>query len=62
MAFFQRRRCPEVQPRRLGLGLTQDVRTPVTRTPKTSSIAWRTCVLLARSWIRNVYLLAASSA
>src|SRR5688500_14401144 len=61
-AFFQRRRVPLESPRRFGLGFTQAVRTPSTRTPKISSIAWRTCVLLARSWTRNVYLLAASRA
>src|SRR6185312_1888745 len=61
-AFFQRRRVPLEKPRRFGLGLTQAVRTPSTRTPKISSTAWRTCVLLARSATRNVYLLAASRA
>ena len=53
---------PLERPRRFGLGFTQAVRTPFTRTPKISSIAWRTCVLLAPSCTRNVYLLAASSA
>ena len=51
-----------VHPSRFGLGLTQAVSTPVTRTPKMSSIACRTWVLFARSWTRNVYLLAARSA
>src|SRR5680860_470027 len=61
-AFFHCRRLPEWKPRRFGLGLTFWVRTPTTRTPKISSIAWRTWGLLARSWMRNVYLLAASRA
>src|SRR5215210_745313 len=61
-AFFHLRRVPLERPRRFGLGLTQAVRTPSTRTPKISSIAVRTCVLFAPSWTRNVYLLAASSA
>ena len=41
-AFFHWRREPLLKPRRLGLGLTQAVRTPVTRTPKISSTDWRT--------------------
>src|SRR5215207_4972631 len=61
-AFFHWRRLPLVSPRRFGLGFTQAVRTPSTRTPKISSTAWRTCVLFARSCTRNVDLLAASSA
>ena len=61
-AFFHCRRLPAVKPRRLGLGFTFWVRTPCTRTPKISSTAWRTWVLLAASCTRNVYLLAASSA
>src|SRR3954467_3576331 len=56
MAFFHSRVRPEVQPRRLGLDLTDIVRTSTTWTPKSSSTAWRICVLCALSWTRNVYL------
>src|SRR3954451_19389800 len=61
-AFFHSRVRPAVTPRRFGFERTLTVRTSSTRTPKISSTAWRTCVLFASGWMRNVYLLAASSA
>src|SRR4029079_10284009 len=61
IAFFHSRVRPAVRPRRFGLERTLTVRTSSTRTPKISSTAWRTCVLFASGWTRNVYLLAASS-
>src|SRR3954454_5927115 len=57
MAFFHLRVRPDVKPRRLGLDFTDMVRTSTTPTSKSSSIAWRICVLCALGWTRNVYLL-----
>src|SRR4051812_42895037 len=57
IAFFHRRVRPEVKPRRLGLDFTDIVRTSTTRTSKSSSMAWRICVLCALGCTRNVYLL-----
>src|ERR671926_601220 len=61
IAFFHDRERPAVSPRRLGLDLTDAVRTSTTRTSNSSSIAWRICVLCASGWTRNVYLSLAAS-
>ena len=62
IAFFHSRVRPEVSPRRLGLDLTEEVRTPTTFTSgNRASTAWRICVLCASGWTRNVYLSAAAS-
>ena len=61
IAFFHSRVLPEVHPRRFGFDFTLIVRTSLTRTPNTSSTAWRTCVLWALGWTRKVYLLALRS-
>ena len=61
IAFFQERVRPDVSPRRLGLDLTEVVRTSTTLTSKSASTAWRICVLCASGWTRNVYLSAAAS-
>src|SRR3954447_9698777 len=59
-AFFHERERPAVKPRRLGLDLTDIVRTSTTPTSKSVSTAWRICVLCAFGWTRNVYLSAAA--
>src|ERR1019366_7267536 len=61
IAFFHERVRPREMPRRLGLDLTEIVRTSSTWTSKSASIAWRTCVLCAEGWMRKVYLPAAAS-
>ena len=57
MAFFQPGFCPRVQPRRFGFGRTLRTFTDTTFTPNSSSTAVRICVLCARGWTRNEYLL-----
>src|SRR4051794_35366750 len=59
-AFFHERERPAVNPRRLGLDLTDIVRTSTTLTSKRTSTAWRICVLCALGCTRNVYLSAAA--
>src|SRR4051794_8450732 len=61
IAFFHDRVRPAVIPRRLGLDLTDSVRTSTTLTSKSASTAWRICVLWASAWTRNVYLSLAAS-
>src|SRR5919197_4879604 len=61
IAFFHERERPAVSPRRLGLDLTEAVRTSTTLTSKSASTAWRICVLCACGWTRNVYLSLAAS-
>src|SRR4051812_17989461 len=60
-AFFHERERPAVNPRRLGLDLTDIVRTSTTLTSKSCSTAWRIWVLWALSCTRKVYLSAAAS-
>src|SRR5215218_4567106 len=56
-AFFHERVRPETRPRRLGLDLTDIVRTSTTLTSgNMTSTAWRICVLCASGCTRNVYL------
>ena len=57
MAFFQPGLVPLLQPRRFGFGCTLRTLTPTTFTSKSSSTAWRICVLCAREWTLKEYLL-----
>src|SRR5437764_173926 len=54
MAFFQPGFLPRWRPRRFGFGFTCEMFTRSTLTPKSSSTAWRTCVLCASWCTRNV--------
>ena len=61
MAFFQPGRRPVTKPRRFGLDCTLMMFTLATLTSKSSSTAWRICVLCASSCTLNVYLRAVMS-
>src|SRR5262249_24811628 len=50
MAFFQPGRMPFESPRRFGFAFTWTMFTRRTLTSKSSSTAWRTCVLCASLW------------
>src|SRR4051812_15249961 len=56
IAFFQPCFVPLIWPRRFGFGWTFETFTAVTLTSKSSSTAWRICVLCASGWTRNAYL------
>ena len=56
IAFFQAGRTPLKAPRRFGFAFIAMMFTFDTSTPKSSSTAWRICVLCASGWTRKLYL------
>src|SRR5262249_24198393 len=58
IAFFQPCLTPLCKPRRFGFGRTVETLTPITRTSKSSSTAWRIWVLCASGCTRKAYFFA----